>query len=88
MKVYVGNLSKQVTDAQLNELAVPYGSLVSASVVTEKSSGVSKGFGFIEFTHADEARSAIVALNGREMHGQVLRVNEAKPRNEAVPTQD
>ena len=81
MKVYVGNLSKQVTDAQLHDLAVPYGKLVSANVATERSSGESKGFGFLEFSNADEARAAITALNGREVNGQALKVNEAKPRN-------
>lgn len=81
MKVYVGNLSKQVTSAQLNDLAVPYGKLVSANVATEKSSGSSKGFGFIEFSSDDEARAAIAGLDGRDVNGQVLKVNEAKPRN-------
>jgi RNA recognition motif-containing protein len=85
MKLYVGNLSKQVTDAQLNDLAVPYGTLVSANVATERSSGVSKGFGFIEFSNADEARAAITGLDGRDVNGQALKVNEAKPRKEAVP---
>jgi len=80
MKVYVGNLSKQVTDAQLNELAVPYGKLVSANVATERSSGQSKGFGFLEFSSADEARAAITGLDGRDVNGQALKVNEAKPR--------
>jgi len=82
MNVYVGNLSKQVTDAQLNDLAVPYGTLVSANVATEKSGGESKGFGFIEYSNADEARAAITGLNGREVNGQALKVNEAKPRKE------
>jgi cold-inducible RNA-binding protein len=82
MKVYVGNLSKQVTDAQLNDLAVPYGKLVSANVATEKSSGESKGFGFVEFSNDDDARKAITGLDGRDVHGQALKVNEAKPRKE------
>jgi cold-inducible RNA-binding protein len=80
MKLYVGNLSKQVTDAQLNDLAVPFGKLISANVATEKSSGESKGFGFVEFTNDDEARAAITGLDGRDVHGQALKVNEAKPR--------
>jgi RNA recognition motif-containing protein len=80
MKLYVGNLSKQITDAQLNDLAVPYGTLVSANVATERSSGASKGFGFVEFTNADEARAAITGLDGRDVNGQALKVNEAKPR--------
>ncbi|HWW61984.1 MAG TPA: RNA-binding protein [Thermoanaerobaculia bacterium] len=84
MKLYVGNLSKQVTDAQLNELAVPYGTLVSANVATERSSGESKGFGFVEFSNADEARAAITGLDGRDVNGQALKVNEAKPRKESA----
>ena len=84
MKLYVGNLSKQVTDAQLNDLAVPYGKLISANVATERSSGESKGFGFVEFSNADEARAAITGLDGRDVHGQALKVNEAKPKKDAA----
>ena len=84
MKLYVGNLSKQVTDAQLNELATPFGKPVSANVATEKNSGVSKGFGFIEFASDDEAKAAITGLDGRDVNGQALKVNEAKPRKDAV----
>jgi cold-inducible RNA-binding protein len=82
MKVYVGNLSKQVNDAQLNELAAPYGTLVSAVVATERSSGNSKGFGFLEFSNDDEARAAMTGLDGRDINGQALKVNESRPRKE------
>jgi RNA recognition motif-containing protein len=85
MKVYVGNLSKQVTDAQLQELATPYGTPVSANVATERSSGASKGFGFIEYSNDDEARAAITGLDGREVNGQALKVNESRPRNPDAP---
>ncbi|HEX8409723.1 MAG TPA: RNA-binding protein [Thermoanaerobaculia bacterium] len=80
MKLYVGNLSKQIDDAQLNELALPYGAIVSANVATERSSGASKGFGFVEYGNADHARAAIAGLDGRDVNGQALKVNEAKPR--------
>ncbi|HUF17424.1 MAG TPA: RNA-binding protein [Thermoanaerobaculia bacterium] len=80
MKIYVGNLSKQITDAELNELAVPFGTPVSANVATERKGGESKGFGFIEFSSDDEARSAIAGLNGRDVNGQELKVDEAKPK--------
>ena len=80
MKVYVGNLSKQVDDAQLNELGAPYGALVSANVATERSSGDSKGFGFLEYNSDDEARAAIAGLDGRDVNGQSLKVNESRPR--------
>ena len=80
MKLYVGNLSKKVTDAELNALGATYGKIVSANVATERSSGESKGFGFIEFTTADEGRAAITGLDGRDVNGQALKVNESKPR--------
>ena len=83
MKLYVGNLSKQVTDSQLNDLGTPFGTLVSANVATERSSGESKGFGFIEFTNADDAQKAITGLDGKDVNGQALKVNEARPRKEA-----
>lgn len=85
MKLYVGNLSKQVTDEQLGELATPYGKPVSANVATERSSGASKGFGFIEFGTTEEGRAAMTGLDGREVNGQMLKVNEAKPRKDAPP---
>jgi RNA recognition motif-containing protein len=85
MKLHVGNLSKQVTDAQLNDLSVPFGKVVSANVATERSSGDSKGFGFVEFSTDDEARAAITGLDGRDVNGQSLKVSEAKPRNPATP---
>ena len=82
MKLYVGNLSKQITDAQLNDLAVPFGKPVSANVATERGSGQSKGFGFIEFSTGDEGRAAITGLDGRDVNGQMLKVNEAKPKKD------
>jgi RNA recognition motif-containing protein len=80
MKLYVGNLPKQITDSQLNDLAVPYGTLLSVNVAGERSTGGSKGFGFVEFASADEGRAAITGLDGRDVEGQILKVNEAKPR--------
>lgn len=81
MKLYVGNLSKKITDAQLNDLATPFGTPTSANVATERTSGESKGFGFIEFAKDDEARAAMTALDGKDVNGQMLKVNEAKPRD-------
>ena len=80
MKLYVGNLSKQITNAQLNELATPFGKPLSAEVATDRSSGDSKGFGFIEFSSDAEAKAAMAGLDGRDVNGQALKVNEAKPR--------
>ena len=82
MKIYVGNLSKQVTDLQLGEMASFYGTPLSVNVAVEKSSGLSKGFGFLEFNSDDEARAAIAGLNGRDVNGQILKVNESMPRAE------
>jgi cold-inducible RNA-binding protein len=83
MKLYVGNLSKQVTDAQLNDLATPFGKPVSANVATERSTGESKGFGFVEYSNDEEAKAAIAGLDGREVNGQALKVNESRPRKDA-----
>ncbi len=87
MKLYVGNLSKQVTDAQLGDLGLEYGSLVSANVATEKSTGQSKGFGFLEFSSDEAGRAAIAGLNGRTVNGQPIKVDEARPRKETAPIQ-
>jgi cold-inducible RNA-binding protein len=84
MKLYVGNLSKQVTDAQLNELAVPYGKPLSASVAVDRTSGESKGFGFVEYSDEAEAKAAITGLDGRDVNGQSLKVSEARPRKDAA----
>jgi RNA recognition motif-containing protein len=83
MKLYVGNLSKQVTDAQLNELASPFGKVVSANVATERSSGASKGFGFVEYSTPAEGQAAITGLDGRDVNGQAIKVNESRPRKES-----
>lgn len=83
MKVYVGNLSKKVNDAQLSELAKAYGTPLSANVATERDSGASKGFGFIEYGSDAEAHAAIAGLNGRDIDGQTLKVNESRPRKDA-----
>ena len=87
MKVFVGNLSKQISAAQLKDLATPYGKLVASKVAIERIGGASKGFGFIEFTTPEEGRAAIAGLNGRDVNGQELKVNEAK-RKEATPSQN
>lgn len=78
MKLSVGNLSRWITDAQFEDLAAPYGALLSASVATERSSGESKGFSFLEY-NADEARAAITGL---DVNAHAPKVNEAEPRKE------
>jgi len=79
MKLYVGNLSYNTTDATLNELFSPFGQVESARVITDRDSGTSKGFGFVEMSNSD-AQKAMGALNGREIDGRAIRVNEAKPQ--------
>jgi len=80
MKVYVGNLSYQVTDEELRAAFAAYGQVASAEVVKDKYSGQSKGFGFVEMPSQDEANAAMQALNGTDLKGRSINVNEARPR--------
>ena len=82
MNIYVGNLSWNTDDAQVNDLFSQYGQVDSARVLTDRETGRSRGFGFVEMANDDEARAAIDALNGYELDGRQLRVNEARPREE------
>ncbi|HZS10691.1 MAG TPA: RNA-binding protein [Nitrospirales bacterium] len=79
-KIYVGGLPYAVTDQQLSDLFAPHGSVQSARVITDKYSGQSRGFGFVEMASPQEAQTAISALNGTQMGGRTLTVNEAKPQ--------
>ena len=79
-KLYVGNLSYDVTDATLEALFAPHGAVQSAQVIMDRDSGRSKGFGFVEMGSDPEAQAAIQALNGQQQGGRALKVNEAKPR--------
>lgn len=79
MKLYFGNLPRDINDAKLRELVAPFGKADSATVILDRDSGQSKGFGFVEFTSADEAKAAIAALDGKEVNGFALKVNEARP---------
>jgi len=78
LKIYVGNLSKKITDPQLHELALPFGKPDSANIARELPSGASKGFGFVEYRTAAEGHAAIAGLNGKNVDGQPLTVFEAK----------
>lgn len=82
VKLYVGNLPYSTTDADLSALFADYGTVVSASVITDRDTGRSKGFGFVEIEEDDKAKAAIEALNGKENGGRNLVVNEARPREE------
>lgn len=79
MKLYVGNLSYSVTDTQLRSLFEPFGEVESARVISDRDTGSSKGFGFVEMPDED-AKKAMGALNGRDLDGRALRVNEARPQ--------
>ena len=81
-KLFVGNLSFQTTSADLEALFAEVGTCESASVVTDRDSGRSRGFGFVEMSSNDEAQKAIAALNGREVQGRQLNVSEAKERSD------
>ena len=79
-KLYVGNLSYQTTDQQLNDLFSEAGNVSSAQVVTDRYTGQARGFGFVEMASEDEAQQAIAAINGRNIDGRALVVNESRPR--------
>ena len=82
MKLYVGNLSYDVTSSSLEELFAPYGAVRSAQVIQDRDTGRSKGFGFVELSDDNAARRAISELNEKEVGGRRLTVNEAKPRED------
>ena len=79
-KLYVGNLDYGVTNDQLAELFAQAGKVISATVITDRYSGRSKGFGFVEMSSDEEAKKAIEMLNGNEFQGRAMVVNEARPQ--------
>lgn len=79
-KLYVGNLSYETTQPDLESLFSEHGSVESADLITDRSTGRSKGFGFVEMSSEEEAQAAIGALDGQEVGGRTIKVNEAKPR--------
>ena len=79
-KIYVGNLSFQVTDDELRSMFEPYGNVESATLVTDRDTGRSRGFGFVAMSNDAEAEKAMAALNGKESGGRALTVNEARPQ--------
>ena len=82
MNIYVGNLLREVTEDDLRKAFEAFGQVTSASIIKDKYSGESRGFGFVEMPAKAEAQSAISGLNGKELKGQVLNINEARPRAE------
>ncbi len=82
IRLYVGNLPYTVNQSKLEEMFSPFGKVTTATVISDKFSGRSKGFGFIEYESDDSAREAIAKMNGVELEGRALVVNEARPREE------
>jgi RNA recognition motif-containing protein len=80
MNLYVGNLLFDVTENELKELFEPFGQVTEIRLIMDKYTGKSKGFGFIEMPSKDEAQKAIEALNGKDVKGRAMTVNEAKPK--------
>lgn len=87
-KLYVGNLDYSVTQDQLSELFAQAGKVVSAIIITDRHSGRSKGFGFVEMSSEEEMKKAIEMFNGKDFQGRSITVNEARPRQpREFPTQ-
>ena len=88
MNIFVGNLSFQVTDAEIRKAFEEYGQVASANVIMDKFTGKSRGFGFVEMPNANEAKAAIEGLNNKDLSGRAIRVNEAQPRADRPPRGD
>jgi len=82
MNIYVGNLPFQTTEEDLREKGAQYGEISSCTVITDRDTGRSRGFGFLEMPNDDEAQALIAGLNGTDVGGRTLTVNEARPRTE------
>jgi len=82
MNIYVGNVAYRLSDEELKEAFEAYGTVESARVIKDRETGRSKGFGFVEMPDDDEARAAIDGINGAEIQGRAVIVNQARPREE------
>ena len=82
MRLYVGNLSRDVVEADLTEAFTPFGKIVEVAIVKDRGNNVSKGFGFVEMAGKSEGEAAIAGLHGKELKGRSMDVNEARPRTE------
>ena len=88
MNIYVGNLAREATEDDVREAFKAFGQITSVSIIKDKFSGESRGFGFVEMPSQAEAQSAIAGLNGKELQGRSLTVNEARPRPEGRGSRD
>ncbi|NPV05929.1 MAG: RNA-binding protein [Syntrophaceae bacterium] len=82
MKIYVGNMPYSITEEDLKQAFEAFGQVESVTIIKDKMSGQSKGFGFVEMGSADQAQAAISGMNGKDMKGRKLNVNEARPRQD------
>ena len=83
MKIYVGNMSFETSEDDLRKAFEAHGSVDSVAIISDKYSGQSKGFGFVEMSNATEAKTAMESLNDSDLQGRTLKVNEARPRNDS-----
>jgi RNA recognition motif-containing protein len=82
MNIYVGNLSFDVSEQDLRQAFEAFGQVTTANIINDKFTGQSKGFGFVEMSAKEQAQAAIAGMNGKEIKGRALNVNEARPRND------
>ncbi len=82
MNIYVGNLLREATEDDLRQAFEAFGQVTSAKIITDKFTGDSRGFGFVEMSNSTEAQAAITGLDGKDLKGRTLKVNEARPRTE------
>ena len=80
MKVYVGNLASEINDTQFKDLVTPFGTPETVNLIKDRVTGASRGFGFVEFQNDEQAKAAIAGLNGKEVSGKTLKVNESQPK--------
>jgi RNA recognition motif-containing protein len=88
MNIYIGNLPYSVTDGDLRDKFSEFGQVHSANIITDKFSGRSKGFGFVDMPNEGEAREAIDAMNDKDFKGRTIKVNEARPREQRPPRRE
>ena len=88
MNIFVGNLSRETADADLRQSFEAFGQVTRATVITDKFTSESKGFGFVEMSSKAEADAALAGMNGTELHGRALNVSEARPRPERSDRRD
>ncbi len=86
MNIYVGNISRTANEQDLKDAFAAFGEVTSASIIKDKFSGESRGFGFVEMSNKEEAEKAIAGLNGKDLKGRPLTVNEARPRTDGPRT--